>query len=81
MYCFSSFFTYSYIVKPSSNGTNTESDDDDDGDGSNTGLIVGLILGILALFILIGIVVWYIKKQKKAYSIQSDETVQMSEKK
>ncbi len=57
------------------------SDGDDDSGGSNTGLIVGLVLGILAVFILIVIAVWYFKKKNKnSHSFRSIQAMPMEEK-
>ena len=59
-------------------GTDDKSDDDDDDD--NTGLIVGLVLGILAAFILIGIAVWYFHNKKKhSHSFGSINAMPMKE--
>ena len=77
------YIIYSDMIFPGTptvKSTDKKDDDDDDGGGSNTGLIVGVVLGIIALFILIGIVVWCVKKKKKnSHSFRSIENVPMKE--
>ncbi len=57
------------------------SNDDDDSGGGNTGFIVGLVLGILAVFILIVIAAWYFKKRNKnSHSLGSIQDMPMKKK-
>ena len=87
--------TFRYIIFPinsdmvlvsssSTKGTDKDGNDGKDGDdgedgGSNTGLIVGVVLGILAVVILIAVVVWCINKRQKTHTFRSVEHVPMKQ--